>query len=97
MTMPNIPGITWDWNVIIAFTFGILLIYLIGRVFLMPIKLILKLLFNAIVGGIMLLIVNYIGGYFSFSIAINPITALIAGFLGLPGVALLILFKLFIP
>lgn len=94
--MPSIPGLVWDWNVIIAFVFGILLLYLIGRLFLMPIRLILKLVYNAIIGGIMLWVVNFIGGYFDFTIAINPITALVAGFLGLPGVILLILFKLFI-
>ncbi len=92
MSLPNIPGLTWDWNVIIAFIFGIFLLYLIGRLFVVPIQLILKLIYNAIIGGIMLLIVNFIGGYFDFAIAINPITALIAGFLGLPGVVLLILY-----
>ena len=94
--MPAIPGIAWDWNVLIAFIFGIFLLYLIGRLFLMPIKLILKLVYNAIIGGILLWVVNFVGGHFDFTIAINPITALIAGFLGLPGVILLILFKLFI-
>ena len=93
--MPSIPGLSWDFHVIIAFVFGIVLIYLIGRVFLMPIRLILKLIYNGIVGGIMLWIVNYIGAYIGFSIAINPITALVAGVLGIPGVVLLILFKIF--
>lgn len=94
--MPNIPGITWDWNVIVAFVFGIFLIFLIGRLFLMPIKLVFRLIYNAIIGGIMLWVVNFIGGHFGFTIAINPLTALIAGFLGLPGVILLILFKIFV-
>ncbi len=94
--MPNIPGITWDWNVIVAFVFGIFLIFLIGRLFLMPIKLVFRLIYNAIIGGIMLWIVNFIGGHFGFTIAINPLTALTAGFLGLPGVILLILFKIFV-
>lgn len=94
--MPSIPGLTWDWNVIVAFVFGIFLIFLIGKLFLMPIKLVFRLVYNAIIGGIMLWIVNFIGGHFGFTIAINPLTALIAGFLGLPGVILLILFKLFV-
>jgi inhibitor of the pro-sigma K processing machinery len=94
--MPSIPGFAWDWNVIIAFVFGIFLIFLIGKLFLMPIKLVFRLVYNAIIGGIMLWIVNFIGGHFGFTIAINPLTALIAGFLGLPGVILLILFKIFI-
>lgn len=85
-----------EFNVIIAYAFGIILIYLIGRMLTMPIRIVLKLIYNGLVGGIVLWVVNYIGAYFSFTIGINPITALIAGFLGIPGVILLILFKLFI-
>lgn len=85
-----------EFNVIIAYAFGIILIYLIGRMLTMPIRIVLKLIYNGLVGGIVLWVVNFIGAYFSFTIGINPITALIAGFLGIPGVILLILFKLFI-
>lgn len=92
--MPVLPGI--DFNVMIAYAFGIILIYLIGRMFLMPIKLIFRLIYNGVIGGLMLWIINLIGGSFGFAIAINPITALVVGFLGLPGVVLLILFKVFI-
>jgi inhibitor of the pro-sigma K processing machinery len=94
--MPTLPGLTWDFNVIIAFAFGIVLIFIIGRLFLMPIKFVTHLIFNALIGGAMLWVVNYIGAHFGFAIAINPITALIAGVLGIPGVLLLIAFKIFI-
>lgn len=94
--MPVLPGLTWDFNVIIAFAFGIILIYVVGRLFLMPIKLVIRLVFNAVIGGAMLWVVNYIGAHFGFFIAINPITALIAGILGIPGVLLLIAFKVFL-
>lgn len=85
-----------EFNVIIAYAFGIILIYLIGRMLTMPVRIVFKLIYNGLVGGIMLYVVNFVGAYFSFTIGINPITALIAGFLGIPGVILLILFKLFI-
>lgn len=85
-----------EFNVIIAYVFGIILIYLIGRMLTMPIRLVFKLIYNGLVGGVMLWAVNFVGAYFSFTIGINPITALVAGFLGLPGVVLLILFKIFI-
>ena len=94
--MPNLSGFGLDLNVIIAYIFGILLILLIGRLFLIPIKLVFKLLYNAIIGGIMLWALNFVGGHFGFVIAINPITALIAGILGIPGVLLLIAFKILI-
>lgn len=81
---------------VIAYIFGILLIYLLGRIFLLPLKLIFKLIYNGLIGGLTLWALNFIGAYFSFTIGINVVTALIAGFLGLPGVILLVLFKLFI-
>lgn len=85
-----------EFNVILAYAFGIILLYVVGRMFLMPIKLIFRLIYNGLIGGAMLWALNFVGLHIGFTIAINPITALIAGFLGLPGVILLILFKLFV-
>lgn len=90
--MPNLP----DVNVIIAFGFGILLLYIVGRMLLMPIRLVFRLIYNGLIGGVILWMINWIGAHFGFLIAINPVTALVVGFLGLPGVVLLIMFKLFI-
>ena len=94
--MPANGGFSGDMTIIAAYIFGIILLYVLGRMFLVPLKLIFKLIYNALIGGAMLWAVNYIGGHFAFSIAINPLTAVVAGFLGLPGVLLLILIKLFI-
>ncbi|AJQ29830.1 MULTISPECIES: pro-sigmaK processing inhibitor BofA family protein [Pelosinus] len=85
-----------EFNVILAYVFGIILLYVVGRMFLMPIKLIFRLIYNGLIGGAMLWALNFVGLHIGFTIAINPITALVAGFLGLPGVILLILFKLFV-
>ncbi len=93
--MAGLPAIFGDFNVILAYGFGILLIYLIGRIFLLPIRLVFKLIYNALIGGVMLWALNFVGAYFGFTLAINPVTALVAGFLGIPGVILLVLIKLF--
>lgn len=85
-----------EFNVVLAYIFGIILLYVVGRMFLMPIKLIFRLIYNGLIGGAMLWALNFVGLHIGFTIAINPITALIAGFLGLPGVILLILFKIFV-
>jgi len=77
-----------------AALFLLVILYLVAQVFMKPIKLLWKLLFNSAVGLILLLVVNYIGGYFHFSLPINIITVLIAGFLGLPGILLLVCFQL---
>jgi len=92
----HMPIAFGDFNVVLAYVFGIVLIYLVGRMLLMPIKFISRLVYNALIGGVMLWMLNFVGVYIGFNIPINPITALVAGFLGLPGVVLLILFKVFI-
>nr|WP_083573478.1 pro-sigmaK processing inhibitor BofA family protein [Clostridium fallax] len=72
---------------------GIIILFMI---FAWPIKLMIKLLVNGLLGVILLAITNYIGGYFGLGLDINIFTSLIAGFLGIPGVLLLIFFKLFL-
>ena len=82
-----------ELSVILAYAVGLILLYLIGWILVIPIKIIIRLIWNGIIGGIILFVFNIIGGFFNISIVINPITALIAGFLGVPGVILLIIFN----
>ena len=83
----------FELGVILAYAFGLILLYIVGWILLVPLKFIIKLIWNGIIGGIMLLLVNLVGGIWGISIVINPITALIVGFLGVPGVGLLILLQ----
>jgi len=78
-----------------AFFLAVILLIL-AQVLLQPIKLVWKLLLNSAIGLAMLMAFNYFGGYFDFSIPVNIITVLIAGFLGIPGLILLACFKLII-
>lgn len=80
-----------DWSVLAAYGFGLLLIYALARVLLIPLRWIIKLVYNGLLGGLLIALVNFIGSFFNFYLPINPISALIAGFLGLPGVILLII------
>ncbi|TCQ02256.1 pro-sigmaK processing inhibitor BofA family protein [Serpentinicella alkaliphila] len=82
-----------ELSVILAYAVGLILLYLIGWILVIPIKIIIRLIWNGIIGGIILFVFNIIGGFFNISIVINPLTALIAGFLGVPGVILLIIFN----
>lgn len=81
-------------NVVIAALFLLVILYIIAQVFMKPVKLVWKLLINSLIGIILLLIANYIGGYFSFDLPINIMTVLIAGFLGIPGIILLVCFQM---
>jgi inhibitor of the pro-sigma K processing machinery len=84
------------FDTVAAFAVGLLLLYLVTRLFLTPLRLVVRLLFNAAVGGILLWLANLLGRYIGISIPINPITALLAGFLGVPGVVLVVAVQYFL-
>ncbi|MFT8350427.1 pro-sigmaK processing inhibitor BofA family protein [Clostridium saccharoperbutylacetonicum] len=78
---------------------GIAVLYLVLKLLKWPIKIII----NGIIGVITLYVANFIIAHLgligintNFSLAINPITALIAGFFGIPGVLVLIIIGLFL-
>lgn len=71
-------------------------LFLFGRLFVVPIKKILKLVFNSILGGGVIWVINMVGGNFGFTIGINIFTSLVVGLLGLPGTVCLILIRLMV-
>ena len=85
-----------EFSTIIAFAVGLVAIYVIGLLLVVPIKIIIKLIINGIIAGITLLLVNLLGGLFGITIGINAVTASIAGFLGVPGVILLLILEVLI-
>ena len=72
---------------------GILLLGLI-RLMLLPMRLAWKLLLNGICGVLSLWLVNLTGGLTGLYLPVNPVTAVIAGTLGVPGLILLGIFQL---
>lgn len=71
---------------------GLVLLYLLIKFLKWP----LKILLNGIIGIVLLYVTNMLGAHLGFSIGINAVTALIAGFLGIPGVIFLVIFQLFL-
>lgn len=82
-----------DFAAVIAYAIGLLLLYIVGRILIMPLKILVRLFYNGIVGGIVLILINFIGQYIGLKIAINAVTALTVGFLGIPGVVLLLVLR----
>ncbi|HWS30830.1 MAG TPA: pro-sigmaK processing inhibitor BofA family protein [Clostridia bacterium] len=80
---------------LLAFGGGIFLLWLVCKILAVPLKILWKLLINAVVGAVLLLIFNFLGGFFNFAIPISPISALVAGILGIPGVIILALIEIF--
>lgn len=83
-------------GVLLLIGFGIVLLYLLGAVFETPMKVLFKLFVNGALGGLALLVLNFLGGIVNFSIALNPLSALTVGFLGIPGLMLLIALRVII-
>lgn len=68
-------------------------VILMLRIFTLPIRLFFRLLWNAIVGLVLLVIFNALGGLIGINIGVNLLTCLTAGILGIPGIILLLLIK----
>lgn len=79
---------------IIIYLACICFIFLLGRIFIVPLKTILKLIVNSVLGGSFIFIINTAGSTFGFHIGLNFVTAVCAGLLGIPGAVLLIILKL---
>lgn len=69
----------------------VLLLFVLIRVIVMPIRLIWKLAINSACGFLCLWLLNWISGFTGMYFPVNAVTAAIAGFLGLPGIGLLAL------
>ena len=79
-------------SVLLTYAGAILLLFLLGKIFLWPLKLILKLVVSSIIGGVLILAVNLLAGMFGLIlIPLNLLTALVVGVLGIPGVILLLI------
>lgn len=68
---------------------AVLAIWLLLKIISLPVKLIWKLVLNTASGFLILVGLNWLAPYTGVSFQENLVTAVIAGFLGLPGVVLL--------
>lgn len=83
-----------DFNNIIAYIACVLFLFIFGRLFIVPIKTILKLIVNSVFGGIIIFIINLIGSLWGFHIGLNLITSIFIGILGIPGAIVIVIIKL---
>ena len=77
-----------------TFVFTVLAIIVVWKIFSAPIKAILKFILHVVLGIVILVLVNFAGGFLNYYIPLNGITVLIAGLGGIPGVALLVIYML---
>lgn len=87
-------GLGINFSVVLFFGLGLVLLYFTGWLLLAPLKFIMKFIVSGLLGALLLIIINLVGGFFGVTIAVNPLSALIAGYFGLPGIILLLILKL---
>lgn len=80
----------------VVLIFAAIAVIIVAKLLAWPVKKILKLAINIILGIIMIILVNTFGSTIGITIPFNIITALIAGILGVPGVIALIIIGFFI-
>lgn len=78
-----------DYNAVLAYAFGLLLIYVLIRLLFTPVKYTLFVLYHAVVGGLVLFCINILGAFAGIHLPLNLVSAVCAGYLGMPGVILL--------
>jgi len=59
-----------------------------------PVRFLTKIILNTIIGGLVLAVINFVGRLFNYHIALNVVTAMVSGNLGIPGIVLLVVLKL---
>ena len=64
---------------IITYLACICFLFIFGRIFIVPIKKVLKLVLNSILGGIVIWLINFFGASINLHIGINFITSILVG------------------
>ena len=81
-------------SVLLVLAAAVLSVVILVKILAAPVRLVFKLLLNALCGFLLLIVVNIISGFFDFSIEINLVNTLISGCFGIPGALLLVLLKI---
>ena len=88
-------GIT-DIGIILAYSAGIMLVFMVSWIFVKPLKFLGRLVLNSLLGALFLIIFNYFGQYTGIYIGVNVVSALLLGILGIPGFIAILIVKLLI-
>jgi inhibitor of the pro-sigma K processing machinery len=87
------PVPTFDLNIVLAVMFGLFVLYFMGKLLVAPARVLLRVLLTGVSGAVILFLFNLIGGLFGLVIGINAVTALLVGYMGLPGLAMIVLLQ----
>ncbi|HHU29070.1 MAG: pro-sigmaK processing inhibitor BofA family protein [Bacillota bacterium] len=80
-------------NTVIAAIFALILLYYVGKMLAAPARALLRVLLTGGAGAAILFVFNLLAGLFNLTVGINVVTALIVGYLGLPGLIMLVVIQ----
>lgn len=83
-----------DIGIVLAYSAGIMLIFMLSWILVIPFKIAGKFVLNALIGGLLIILFNFFGQLTGVNIGVNEITALIVGLLGVPGFIAILAIKL---
>ena len=80
-----------EMGVFLTFGGALILIFLLGKALVVPLKVVLRLILNSIAGAVLIIVINFIGMNIGIWIPMNVVISFAVGILGVPGVVLLLL------
>lgn len=83
-----------NFNTILAITFLLIILVMIIKTMIKPIKTALKLCYSCILSGIGIFGVNILGSIIGMHIGLNAVNVIAIALLGLPGIALILFLQL---
>ncbi len=75
-----------DVSMAFWYAVGIIFLLLLLHLLAKPLEVMLKITGSSVVAGVALWVINLVGGHVGFHLGLNPVTAVLAGLLGVPGV-----------
>lgn len=81
--------------VLISIAVGIVMLVLLFGTAIKPFRFMGRLVVKLLIGGLLLFFLNIFGTSFGLHVPINAMTTVVTGILGLPGLAALVIIKLF--
>lgn len=79
-----------DFNTIIAYAFGAIILYIILWIFYKPLKILMKYVAKSALGCLGIIAFNLSLGFLGLNIGVNIGTSVVVGILGIPGLCLLL-------
>lgn len=83
-----------SFGTVVGYLLGILIVFVAAKIFFVPLKKALRVVLNSVIGVVVLVIINLFSPFLHIYIGVNPVSALLLGLLGVPGLCLLMILQI---